>query len=192
MATRVRKFAWMLGVVLASLATPVMSQTINGLDGDWDGVLTVPGGAKLRLALHVESPDGAQAAILTSVDQGNVKMPVTKISRDGAAVTLEIPAVHGSFKGTLSGDTFAGIWNQGAPLPLTFTRRMAGSAAPAPAALKRPQEPKPPFPYKSEDVTFAGAGDVKLAGTLTMPEGPGHFPRWCWCKARARMIATRT
>ena len=36
------------------------------------------------------------------------------------------------------------------------------------------QEPKPPFPYRIEDVTYPGQG-VDIAGTLTRPEGPGPF-----------------
>ena len=39
---------------------------------------------------------------------------------------------------------------------------------------ERPQEPQPPFPYVTEDVTVA-AGAVTLAGTLTRPERPGPF-----------------
>ncbi len=39
----------------------------------------------------------------------------------------------------------------------------------------RPQEPKPPFPYRSEDITYR-SGDITIAGTLTRPEGDGPFP----------------
>lgn len=46
----------------------------------------------------------------------------------------------------------------------------AAPSAGAPA--DRPQEPQPPFPYRSEDVGFP-SGDVTLTGTLTLPEGAG-------------------
>ena len=39
----------------------------------------------------------------------------------------------------------------------------------------RPQEPKPPFPYKIEEVAFQ-TQRVNLAGTLTLPYGNGPFP----------------
>jgi hypothetical protein len=43
--------------------------------------------------------------------------------------------------------------------------------------LQRPQEPKPPFPYKMEEVGVNNRQDtLELAGTLTLPEGPGPFP----------------
>jgi alpha/beta superfamily hydrolase len=42
--------------------------------------------------------------------------------------------------------------------------------------VNRPQEPKPPFPYTSEDVTFINEKfNIKLAGTLTIPAGTGPF-----------------
>ncbi len=41
----------------------------------------------------------------------------------------------------------------------------------------RPQEPKPPFPYYQENVTFENPGArIKLAGTLTLPAREGKFP----------------
>ena len=44
--------------------------------------------------------------------------------------------------------------------------------------MKRPQEPQGPFPYTIEEVSYVNkdAGDIKLAGTLTLPEGEGRFP----------------
>jgi len=44
------------------------------------------------------------------------------------------------------------------------------------AAPARPQTPKPPFPYRTEEVTVASAPGVTLAGTLTLPQGEGPFP----------------
>src|SRR5215468_6053693 len=45
------------------------------------------------------------------------------------------------------------------------------------AALNRPQEPKKPYPYDEEEVSYENMRDgVKLAGTLTLPRGKGPFP----------------
>ncbi len=41
----------------------------------------------------------------------------------------------------------------------------------------RPQEPKPPFPYYQEEITFENPkAGIKLAGTLTLPAPEGNFP----------------
>lgn len=38
--------------------------------------------------------------------------------------------------------------------------------------LQRPQEPKKPYPYKSEEIVFPSEDQgVQLAGTLTLPSG---------------------
>lgn len=43
--------------------------------------------------------------------------------------------------------------------------------------IKRPQDPKKPYPYKSENIFFFNTNDsVKLAGTLTIPNGQDKFP----------------
>ena len=43
--------------------------------------------------------------------------------------------------------------------------------------MSRPQEPKPPFPYLTKDVTFLNEVDGNLlAGTLTTPDTMGIFP----------------
>lgn len=43
--------------------------------------------------------------------------------------------------------------------------------------IYRPQEPKKPFPYISDDIYFTNDKDsVKLAGTLTIPNREGCFP----------------
>jgi alpha/beta superfamily hydrolase len=43
--------------------------------------------------------------------------------------------------------------------------------------VNRPQEPRSPFPYTTEDVYFTNSEFIiTLAGTLTMPEGDGPFP----------------
>ncbi len=49
--------------------------------------------------------------------------------------------------------------------------------SPKPQTIFRPQNPKAPFPYKQEEVSFKNnkEGNV-LAGTLTIPQGKGKFP----------------
>ncbi|UGT41058.1 alpha/beta hydrolase [Nocardia yamanashiensis] len=58
-----------------------------------------------------------------------------------------------------------------APPPVTSAER----PAPAQAAGARPQEPKPPWPYRSEEVGYR-SGEITVAGTLTEPNGTGPFP----------------
>ena len=69
-----------------------------------------------------------------------------------------------------------GTWSQrGNSLPLTLKKTDLQKVA---AAAPRPQEPKKPYPYRSEDVVYQNksAPGVELAATLTLPQGKGPFP----------------
>ncbi len=142
------------------------------LEGIWSG--TLEASVKLRLVLRVKTlQSGKLSATLQSVDQG-VSLPVDTIALSQRTVAFDVQQVGGSFRGIMNpaGSAINGLWSQmGAELPLVLTR-----TAKAPEAV-RPQEPKPPFPYDSQEVSYWNkAANVKLAGTLTLPRGAGPFP----------------
>ena len=150
--------------------------TIAGLDGAWDGAVKV-GEQQLHLTLHVKTGALGTAAWLDSIDQMAYGLDVGDLKRDGDAVGFQIAAAKAPFTGKLAADgqSIVGQLTQGgANLPLTLTRRAPGAE---PATMRRPQTPRPPYPYRSEDVAFEdGGAGVKLAGTLTLPPGAGPFP----------------
>jgi pimeloyl-ACP methyl ester carboxylesterase len=157
----------------AGAADPVVA----GLDGVWEGKVT-RNGADLRLILRVVTGSRGTIALLDSPDFLAMGLAVTGLTRDGRSVSFAIPAGGTAFRGTLdeAGGRMRGTWTRpGTPdTALTFTRRQ-GAAAAGPAA--RPQMPRPPFPYRVEEVRFANmrAPGVSLAGTLTLPPGRGPF-----------------
>lgn len=166
---------------VAATATPqapaasAPAATASPLAGDWAGALDV-GGQKLRLVMHLVNAKGAWAGSMDSIDQGANGIPFTAVSVDGAKLHVEIKAINGGYEGTLGedGKTITGTWSQGGmSLPLNFTR---GDAASMPGP-NRPQEPKPPFPYDTEDVTYSNPrANITLAGTLSKPRAAGPFP----------------
>lgn len=144
------------------------------IDGDWDGTLQI-NALKLRLAMHIETAAGARTGTVKSIDQGGAVMAMSNIIVDGDKVSFTLAQVGASYAGTLAADgqSISGTFTQGGNLlPLTFAHRSAGTAEPA---LNRPQEPHPPYPYRTEDVVYDSTGGVKIAGTLTMPESGGPF-----------------
>ena len=153
----------------SNAATPV-----SNLEGAWEGALDI-GATKLRLALKVtKSADGALVAKFGSLDQGAIDLLVDVISLKDGALHFEINRLQVVFDGTLNkeGSEIAGQFKQGgASFPLTL-KRVA-----RPTTLNRPQEPKPPYPYDEEEVSYENKRDgVKLAGTLTLPRGKSSFP----------------
>lgn len=154
---------------------PVVSTRQAGtpLAGVWEGPLEV-GGRSIRLVLRVAA-DGR--AVMDSPDQGARDIPVEPPTVEDAQVRFAAPGLAVSVEGRLSEDgrTIAGTFRQGGvELPLVLTR----TADTADLSRPRPQTPKPPFPYRSEEAAFDNPATpgVRLAGTLTLPQGDGPFP----------------
>ncbi len=144
--------------------------------GTWMGRLNA-GGTQLRVVFHIEEgDDGALTGTLDSPDQGATGIPLGDISGSGSSITIQIPAVAGSYEGTIETNRSAieGTWSQGGgTLPL----RLEPADDESIRLPDRPQEPRPPYPYIEEEVTFDNTeADIRLAGTLTIPEGDGPFP----------------
>src|ERR1017187_4721228 len=109
------------------------------VDGIWLGTLSV-GGGSLRVQIQVKSDRaGKLSCSLDSLDQGAMDLACENVRLDGNRFSFEVPAVKGSWSGTLSegGNDPAGTWSQVAPLPLRFTRQ---------TSLAKPKVPEPPMP----------------------------------------------
>ncbi len=159
-------------IVIALCATSALHAA--DLAGSWRGTLDT-GMMKLRVGLNVRRADsGALTATMDSYDQGAVGIPVDAITQDGNKVHFAMAGLNASYAGeiTSDGNAIEGALTQaGRALPLRFTRG-TGSGD-----VNRPQEPKPPYPYREEEVTLDEAkAAVRLGGTLTLPTGAGPFP----------------
>jgi fermentation-respiration switch protein FrsA (DUF1100 family) len=144
--------------------------------GLWLGMLKA-GPIDLRLAFQIDRDKDDQEKLtgkLISIDQNRTEVPMKTAAFADGKLTLELPAAGISYTGTLSetGDKLTGEFKQGAiTLPLNLDRI---DKLPS---INRPQTPKAPFPYPSEDVTFENVeAKIELAGTFTRPKGDGPFP----------------
>ena len=143
--------------------------------GTWSGTLM----NRLRIVFHVSADStGGLRSSFDSPDQGAMGLTVARTIRTGDSLAFELADLHASFVGRLSADggRIEGEWRQGgAKLPLRLD--WSAENTPAPLAPRRPQEPKPPYPYTTTEVHYAGGGPgVSLAGSLTVPPGVGPFP----------------
>ncbi len=149
-------------------ATPIAEQI-------WEGKLSVGAGLSLRIVMHIgKSADGKLTVTMDSPDQGARGLKVDSITLDKATLAFEMKALLGKYEGKLNteGTEAAGTWTQaGHSLPLTLKKTDKVTER------RRPQTPKPPFPYKVVEVSYQNkSGGVTLAGTLTEPAGSGPFP----------------
>ncbi len=147
------------------------------VQGSWIGTLMAPAGVQLRVVFNLTKTEaGSLTGTLDSPDQGANGIPLGEISGSGESITINVPSVGGTFEGTIlpDGSAIDGTWNQaGAAMPLRLTPADEQSLR----MPERPQEPKPPYPYREENLTFDNPdAGIQLAGTLTLPEGNGPFP----------------
>ena len=156
------------------LTNSISSQDINKniLPGSWLGKLSVQG-IELRLVYNLKlNEKDSLIATLDSPDQGAKNIPLGQVILADKKLTIKAPLLSGEYNGTITGDsTIEGAWTQRGVNYAVNLKKLK-----IPFLVSRPQEPKPPFPYTSEDVTFTNDKfNIKLAGTLTMPAGSGPF-----------------
>jgi hypothetical protein len=112
----------------AVVKAPANSGDVQVLEGVWEGALDA-NGTQLRLRFNfVKNADGSITGTIDSLDQGANGIPITTIARTGDSIKMEVPAVTGSYEGTLSKDASAitGTWSQGGgTLPLKVERKKA-------------------------------------------------------------------
>jgi len=161
------------GIILTALSA-VSSYGQTKFLGNWEGVL-VAGPQKLKLIIHVTEDSTGYKGTLDSPDQGAFGIPLTSTEIKGDSLTvkntgmgLTISAAYMSGKDSLYSDFVQG----GAKFKINWGRSTSVYK------FNRPQTPKPPFPYKSEEVVFVNkkANDIKLAGTLTIPDNVKNPP----------------
>jgi len=151
---------------------PTFAQTSSGIEGKWLGLIEISG-VKLRLLLKVEKAAEGYTAKFDSIDQGQNDLLIDSITLSGNTVKFSAPQFGLSYEGTVNekNDEISGAFKRSTG-PAPFILKRTGEIA-----MARPQNPKKPFPYEEEEVSYRNTTDnVKLAGTLTTPKGQGKYP----------------
>lgn len=132
-------------------------------------------GNPIRIVLHLKHDDGRWSGTFDSRDQRASGIPMDQVAVDGNKLVWKMAGAGIVYEGVFdpATGTISGTLSQGSGKSALPFKRVA-----PPPPLIRPQEPKPPFPYVTEAVSYPNpqAEGVRLAGTLTRPKGPGKFP----------------
>lgn len=132
--------------------------------GRWEGAINLPG---MNLGINVQfdrNGDSLQGTI--DIPQQMAKgLRLRNVGVAGAMVhfSLEAGPAMANFAGTLAADSISGLFAQGSVKCPFILRRAAAQAA------------APPPPYRTEEVHIP-SGKAVLAGTLSLPSGPGPHP----------------
>jgi pimeloyl-ACP methyl ester carboxylesterase len=137
MRTRFARYALILSVLLVgaslssasvppqtqpSSAAPAQTADVHSITGEWQGMV-----ARLRLVVKIEqAADGTLTGKLTSVDQGNITIPIDAVSfSPSTGLRLELKSNAAVYEGKLSDDgtELVGTWQQsGNSIPLSLHR----------------------------------------------------------------------
>ena len=163
-SVKMKKIIFAVLFAMAAMTVHAQVNNTTALLGAWSGKLTV-GPMSLTLVLHLEQADGYVKVSLDSPDQGAKGIPAFKeyLSDDSLAVKVEMIGM--TYRARLKDGQLDGTFSQnGFSTKLVLTNGVA--------EVKRPQMPKSPYPYTTEEVTFRNETDgATLAGTLTWPVG---------------------
>ena len=146
-------------IIIGMLLAAVFSA--GAQTGTWSGKLEVQG-TKISLVFHLDEENPT----MDSPDQGAKGIPIEVTRMATGSITIKVPSIGATYEGLWLMKQIVGTFKQwGASLPMTLT--------PGVKKLNRPQTPVGPFPYATEEVSFAN-GDTVLKGTLVLPEGYGR------------------
>ncbi|QKK01906.1 MAG: alpha/beta hydrolase [Pseudomonadota bacterium] len=169
-----------LGAPLSSFAARWAQGSVPVLDPPPQRSALAANGARLRLALNVKTSEAGTVATLDSPDMGATGLPVNGLNRDADKVEFGVPVASVRYSARLNAESteMCGKWLLPGQPDATVCLQLESGEKAQPPARNRPQEPGDDVPYQRREVRLANprAGDIELAGTLTVPDGPGPFP----------------
>jgi len=159
-------------LVLFLIISSFFSQS-QKIEGNWQGTLAA-GSQKLKLVFHVKI-DSVHSLYATfdSPDQGAFGISCSETNIKGDSLEMLIKVINGGYRGKWDGgNSLSGYYFQnGMHFPMDLIR------VDSTILLIKPQTPKPPFPYNSEELEYDNlATGIHYSATLTYPKSGEPFP----------------
>jgi uncharacterized protein (TIGR03435 family) len=151
--------------------------------GTWQGALKLPQApnSEIRIVLKISrTTNDKLAGQFYSIDQSGPAVPTTTLTASGPAIKMTLERINASYEGRMTpdGKTISGTFNQGAPLPLEFTRATPETAWTI---------PEPPAPPKAMDPKADPSFDV----ATIKPSDPNR-PGWGLGRDREGVFRTQS
>lgn len=162
-----RRVLFVLATVF--ICVPAIAQI--SFTGRWAGALNEV--RNLKLSFNITEENGALKATLDVPAQGAKDMACTGVRTTKDSIFIEMKMLNGKYEGKLTDvNRIDGLWTQnGMGIVLVLTRTEGK------VELNRPQTPKQPFAYNSEDVIFYSANKGMYYGaTITTPRDEEKHP----------------
>ena len=138
------------------------------IDGLWEGSISIMG-YDLNIIVKLESSNDSLTGTIDIPQQNASNLPLSNIRYDFPKLSfvLEVPNGNAEFDGEIIQDSVKGSFQQTGVKGTFYLVRSSGDSQ---EVLEDEI-----LPYIEEEVTFHN-GNIKLSGTLTLPEYPGKHP----------------
>ncbi len=163
----------LLIIVTILFLSPCLIAQQKDFVGIWEGDMNMID-KELFIVIRITENDGKYKGTIDIPAQAVVEYAISSVSWKEDTMVLSIFGAKYASVLEENGEKLNGIWLQnGMSFPLVMERKTEENCF----RYNRPQEPKAPFAYKTEDVVFENKkAGINLAGTLSIPEGEGPFP----------------
>jgi alpha/beta superfamily hydrolase len=133
------------------------------ISGNWKGTL-VFGNQKIALSFGVTELENKLLGHMSIPAQGLNKAKASETLFSDGSLKMNFSAFNITYEGRLVNDSIQGNFIQnGFKIPLVLSRGTL--------QIARPQTPKPPFNYSSEEIVFVNEkAQIQLSGTLNVPK----------------------
>ena len=163
-----------IAIIISILLSPFLSNATD-FAGTWQGRLQFMK-FDFRIVFELKkSDDGQWACTVKSPDQSPEKFHADEVTIIGDSIAIDISEMDASYNGKFMADSNAIIGKmtqRGFKLPLKLLFGKEDDLL-----YFRPQRPKPPFNYYSEEVQIINRTDGDtLSGTFTRPKKKGKYP----------------
>lgn len=149
--------------IMGLVGLVVLAFAQSAIEGSWEGAIQLP---SMEIGMEVAFVSEAEelTATIDIPPQGAFGLPLKNVSFEDPKVYFELPTslAKAIFDGKLEEGKIRGSFTQGSAIGEFY--------------LNRSEEVVLPPEYSEEEVSIKVTDDVKLAGTLSIPEGEGPFP----------------
>ncbi|WP_394749714.1 alpha/beta hydrolase family protein [Spongiimicrobium salis] len=154
----------------------ILSIYAQDISGTWNGTYTNSEQKEILFIFNFEKNEaGVQATFsVPTYRVGPITAKTVSLEKDELFVDVSNLGIN--YKGTVleEGQKIEGMLTEGASIIPLVLKKGARKEMPS---LRRPQEPKKPYPYYEEEVVFENYNaNISLSGTFTRPRGNGKYP----------------
>ncbi|NLL27962.1 MAG: prolyl oligopeptidase family serine peptidase [Bacteroidales bacterium] len=158
-------------LLISAIAQNIYAQ--SPIEGVWEGILK-SGLNNFSITFRIKESNNKLDVSMDIPQQMLLNFKHVKAEYTNDSLFISINSFNAKYNSAHKNDSLYGFWQQnGISLPLNMKKTSEYKAL----EINRPQNPQPPFPYITEEVSFFNKkAKINLSGTLTIPDTTDVWP----------------